>query len=292
MPYFTPPSTGVQGGAPIPQAGGAPGNGVDIHYTYTTAPADNPDAETIVFGHGLLFSHWMYEPQIAALREKYRCIAVDWRGQGKSTAPASGYDMDTLTDDVIGLIESLSVAPVHYVGLSMGGFVGMRLAARRPDLVRTLTLLDTSAGPEPAENKGKYRLLARIYRIVGLKPLRGQVAPIMFAPSSLQDPEFKPVIDTWLDKLGKVKRSGTKKAIYGVIDRKPVLDELGDITAPTLVIVGEDDAATPVEKSQTIHEHIAGSRLEIIPECGHSATLEKPDEVTALIAGHLAAHSS
>ena len=55
--------------------------------------------------------------------------------------------MDTLTDDAVALIESLGVAPVHYVGLSMGGFVGQRIAARRPELIRTLSLLDTSAGP-------------------------------------------------------------------------------------------------------------------------------------------------
>ena len=71
----------------------------------------------------------MFRAQIAALREDYRCIALDWRGQGDSPPTDSGFDMDTLSLDAIALIEELVGAPVHYVGLSMGGFVGQRIAA-------------------------------------------------------------------------------------------------------------------------------------------------------------------
>src|SRR4051794_6302530 len=113
-------------------------NGVPIAYTDSGAPADRPDAATIVFGHGLLFSGWQFHEQIEALNDRYRCVTVDWRGQGDTPPTADGYDMDTLTGDAIGLIEQLGVAPVHYVGLSMGGFVGQRIAARRGELLRTL----------------------------------------------------------------------------------------------------------------------------------------------------------
>ncbi len=128
----------------------------------------------MVFGHGLLFSGDMFEPQIERLRSSFRCVTIDWRGQGKTPATPDGYDMDTLSLDAAAVIESLDVGPVHYVGLSMGGFVGMRLAARRPDLIRSLTLLDTSAGPEDPEKVKQYRLLASIYRWVGIKPLRAE----------------------------------------------------------------------------------------------------------------------
>src|SRR4051794_20480728 len=116
-------------------------DGVPIAYTDSGAPSERPDAPTIVFGHGLLFSGWMFRAQVEALRGEFRCVTIDWRGQGETPATADGYDMDTLTRDAIGLIEQLGIAPVHYVGLSMGGFVGLHIAVRRSELLRTLTLL-------------------------------------------------------------------------------------------------------------------------------------------------------
>lgn len=254
-----------------------------IHYADTGAPPEKPEAPTIVFGHGLLFSGWMFEPQVRALAHEFRCVTVDWRGQGASNAPAGDFDMDTLSLDAVALIEHLGVGAVHYAGVSMGGFVGMRLAARRPELIRSLTLLDTSAGPEDPEKVSRYRLLARVYRLTGIKPVKKQVLPIMFAPSSLADPAFATVIDEWVTRLAKVKRSSTAKAVYGVADRDPIDGELGAITAPTLVVVGDQDAATPVHKAEFIADRIAGARLEIVEGCGHSSTLEQPDEINRLI---------
>lgn len=265
-------------------------NGVRLHVEDTGQPPGSPDAPTIVFGHGLLFSGLMFQHQVAHLRDRYRCVTIDWRGQGRSPEASGGYDMDTLHDDTVALVESLGTGPVHYVGLSMGGFVGIRLAARRPDLVRSLTLLDTSAGPEDPEKVSRYRLLARIYRVIGMKPLTGQVAPIMFGPTFLADPASQDAVGEWLRVLRGVRRRGMQQAIYGVTDREPVVDLLGSITAPTLVVVGEDDVATPVAKSQVLHHGIAGSRLEVVPQCGHSSTIEAPDRLADLIEAHVAAH--
>lgn len=258
------------------------GNAV-IHYTDTGAPPGRPDAETVFFGHGLLFSGWMFEPQIAALRGDYRCVAIDWRGQGRSAAVSDGYDMDNLAADAATLIEQLSLAPVHYVGLSMGGFVGQRIAARQPDLVRSLTLLDTSAGPEDPDKAGQYKLLSAIYRVTGIGPLRKKVFPLMFGPAFLNDPASAPLLAEWERRLGQCRRSGVSKAVRGVADRAGVESEIGSITVPTLVAVGADDAATPVAKSHRIAEQIPGARLEVVPNSGHTSTLEQPEVVTRLI---------
>lgn len=158
-------------------------DGATIHYTDTGIPTDRPQAATIFFGHGLLFGGWMFGPQIAALKSDYRCVAVDWRGQGASSAPGGGYDMDTLAADAMALISDLGVGPVHYVGLSMGGFIGQRIAARHSALVRSLTLLDTSAGPEDPDKVSQYKLMATAYRFVGIGPLRNRVLPLMFGPT-------------------------------------------------------------------------------------------------------------
>ena len=191
--------------------------------------------------------------------------------------------MDTLTEDAVALINELGVDKVHYVGLSMGGFVGMRIGARHPELLRSLTLLDTSAMPEDKENVSSYRTLARAYRIIGIKPIAKKVYPIMFGSKSLSDPAMKPVVAEWISQLSRVNRSGMVKAIYGVVDRKGVEDELSNIKTPTLVVVGAEDAATPVHKSQAIAGRIGGARFEVVADAGHSSTLEKPAEITKLI---------
>ncbi|MFF0386343.1 alpha/beta fold hydrolase [Streptomyces sp. NPDC004286] len=263
-------------------------NGAAIAYTDTGAPPGKPDAPAVVFGHGLLFSGWMFHPQIEVLREHYRCVTVDWRGQGDTPATPSGYDMDTLTADAVALIGHLGLGPVHWVGLSMGGFVGQRIAARHGELLRSLTLLDTSADDEHADKAGEYRLLARVYRFTGVGPVLGKVKAAMFGPDFLADPASEPVIDEWVRRLRRCQRAGIRKAVLGVIDRAPVQAELGRVSVPTLVAVGADDVATPLADAERVAAAIEGARLEVVPGAGHSSTLEQPAALTALIGDFLA----
>ncbi len=263
-------------------------NGADVHYSDTGAPPGKPDAPTVVFGHGLLFSGWMFSHQVEALEDDYRCVTIDWRSQGGSPAARDGHDMDTLLGDLMGLLDELGLGPVHYVGLSMGGFVGMRLAARHPERVLSLVLLDTSAGPEDPENVPRHKLLANIYRFTGPRPLRKQVEPLMFSAVSLDDAVVRARIDEWIGWLKKVDRAGLRRAIYGVFERVGIADEIGGIRARTLVVVGADDASTPPVKSEAIAAGIDGAKLEIVPDCGHSSTVEQPEILTRLIREHLA----
>ncbi len=262
-------------------------NGVQVNIEDTGAPPGLPDAPTLVLGHGLLFSTTMWRHQVESLRSTYRCVSVDWRGQG-ATPPAGDFDMDTLYGDLVGVIEHLDVGPVHYAGLSMGGFVGQRLAARRPDLVRSLILIDTSAGPEDPDKVKKYRLLGAVFGLLGFKPLVGQVAPIMFTPAFLQTPQGKEVLRIWTSELVRQQRRGVKKAVLGVVDRQPVLGELDSIKAPTLVIVGTEDPATPVAKAEVIAAAIPDARLEKVDGVGHVSSLERPNAISALMADFLA----
>ena len=267
-------------------------NGATIAYTDSGRPKGRPTAETIVFGHGLLFSGWMFTAQIEALQNTYRCVAIDWRGQGASPKVRTDYDMDTLSLDAIALIEHLHVAPVHYVGLSMGGFIGQRIAARRPELVRSLTLLDTSAERESVPNFIQDMALANIYRLLGMGPLRSQVEKVMFGPTFRNDPKSKAIVDEWLGLLAACDRGAIRSAVMGVITRKGVLDEIGNIAAPTLVIAGADDVPTPVSRSRTIVGAIKDARLEIVPHSGHSSTIEQPDAVSALLTEFIGQHSN
>jgi pimeloyl-ACP methyl ester carboxylesterase len=266
-------------------------HGAAIHYTDTGPPGDRPEAATVFFGHGLLFGAWMFHQQIAALRGQFRCVAIDWRGQGESSPSDRGYDMDTLTDDALALIGSLGVAPVHYVGLSMGGFVGLRIAARRGEVLCSLVLLDTSAGPEDPDKARRYKVMAAIYRMTGIRPLAGAVARIMFGPLFLAEPSHKPVLDEWLDRLRRSRRSAISEAVLAVANRESVEHELAAINVPCLVIVGADDAAIPPIHAERIAAGISGARLEKIPDCGHSSTLEQPTFITNVLREFLSHHS-
>ena len=262
-------------------------NGADVHYTDSGVPPGRPDAATVVFGHGLLFSGWMFSHQVEALEDQYRCVTIDWRSQGKSPAARDGHDMDTLTLDLVALLDELGLGGVHYVGLSMGGYVGMRFAARYPDRLLSLVLLDTDAGPEDPEVRGKYRMLANVYRFIGPGPIRKQIVPIMFGPTFRDDPSGQAAIDRWLTLLKKNNKAGIRRAVLGVTERPPVVDEIGGIRTRTLVAVGADDVATVPAKSEAIAAGIDGAKLEIVPDAGHSSTIEQPEVLTRLIREHI-----
>ncbi len=147
----------------------------DCNYYYETH-GDPLAKETIVFSHGLLWSGKMFWKQVEYLKTRYKIITYDHRGQGKSSVTANGYDMDQLYLDAVALIENLHLGKVHFAGLSMGGFVGLRLASRRPDLLRSLILMETSAQKEPGTFK--YSTLVNIVKIFGARIVTGPVMNI------------------------------------------------------------------------------------------------------------------
>jgi pimeloyl-ACP methyl ester carboxylesterase len=250
-------------------------NGTNIFYEETGS-----GPETIVFSHGLLMSGEMFSSQVDAFKESYRCICYDHRGQSRSGITDSGYDMDTLTGDAAALIRELGCAPCHFAGLSMGGFVGMRLAISHPELLKSLVLLDTTADPEPEQNKGPYRRLAFIGRWLSFRLAIKPLMKIMFGRSFLEDPDRAAVRTKWKNHLLGLNRTGTSRAAHGVIDRKGVYDRLSEIKTPTLIVVGKEDVATPPVKSQRMHDAIAGSVYRELPRGGHSSTIEEPEAVT------------
>lgn len=253
-------------------------NGARIHFDDTGGKGD-----PILFSHGLLFSGDMFEAQVACFRDRYRCITFDHRGQGQSGVTQGGYDIETLTADAAALIGHLGIAPCHFVGLSMGGFVGMRLAAEGAGLLRTLTLLETSADPEPAENAPKYRALNFVARWIGLWAVIGRVMPIMFGQTFLNAPTRKAERQRWAKAITGNHRIGITRAVMGVIDRNGCADMLGRIDIPVGIGVGDEDVATVPEKSERMHRAIKGSELVVFKGAGHSSSIETPDQVCALV---------
>lgn len=256
-------------------------NGASIHYQEQGA------GPAVVFAHGVLWSGRMFDAQVAALQGRFRTITFDFRGQGQSEVTDSGYDMDTLAEDAAALIEKLGAAPCHFVGLSMGGFVGMRLAARRPELIRSLVLLETAADTEPARNLPKYKALRFVARWLGLRPVAGEAMKSMFGRKFLEDPARAALRREMRARLLGNDRIGIVRAFGGVLTREGVEDELGKIRVPTLVILGDQDQAIARERAERMHELIAGSRFVIVPGAGHTSTVEEPDAINALLAEFL-----
>jgi 3-oxoadipate enol-lactonase len=253
-------------------------NGVEMHVEDTGG-----SGQAVVFSHGLLWSTKMWKFQVEALRGRFRCIAFDHRGQGQSEISKDGYDMDTLTLDAAALIEELGVAPVHFVGLSMGGFVGMRLGARRPELLRSVALVETAPDGEPSLNVPKYKIMSALSTVVGLKPFASTVMKIMFGRSFLNDPAKTAIRDEMRDQMVGLRIPGMRKALDGVIARKPFNEK---VRVPAVVISGDEDVAVTPARSRKLLQLIPGARFVTIPKAGHTSSIENPDAVTAALLEH------
>jgi pimeloyl-ACP methyl ester carboxylesterase len=254
-------------------------NGCDLYYE----DSGGHDKPVLMLSHGLLWSTALFQHQVEDLSDRYRVICYDHRGQGRSAVPKGrSITIEACYRDAVALIEALNVGPCHFGGLSMGGFVAMRLAARRPDLLRSCVLIETSADPEPAENVDSYRRLNLVARWIGLRLVAAKVMPIMFGRTFMTDPERAPERTLWRGRMVANRRT-IYKAVNGVIERAGVYHELRQITTPTLIIVGDEDVATKPDRSERMHAAIQGSKLVVIPGAGHSSSAEEPVAVNAAL---------
>jgi pimeloyl-ACP methyl ester carboxylesterase len=257
-------------------------NGVELHYEERGAGVP------IVFSHGLLWSGRMFEAQVEALAGRYRCITYDHRGQGQSPrSPTLPYSIDQLADDAAALIESLGAAPCHFVGLSMGGFVGMRLALYKPELLRSLTLIESAGDCEPRLNIPKYRAMSLVAQLVGVGVLLRPVMRIMFGSAFLRDSQRAGLRARQEAQLRGIDVPGMIAALDSVIMRRPLISELPRIKTRTLILHGEDDRAIVPARARATAAAIPHARLQMIPRAGHTSSVEEPAEVTRALAQFL-----
>lgn len=254
-------------------------NGVSLYYEI-----HGKGKETIIFSHGLLFNNTMFQYQIDFFKNRYRCIAYDHRGQGKSERTKQGYDMDNLTQDCIGLMDALSIDSCHFVGLAMGSFVGMRLAARHPHRIRSLVLLGTSAN---ADNQAsKFKVMAWMVRLFGVKSVVKKLISILFGQKFLKDTNRRKELMYWYAYMENHKKSILRAAL-GVINRKGISHELPLIQAPTLIVSGDQDIAIQPIYAQQVHKKIPQSQFILIGGAGHSLVIEEPEQMNQALEGFL-----
>jgi pimeloyl-ACP methyl ester carboxylesterase len=249
-------------------------NGVNLFYKESGS-----GSETIVFSHGLLMDHTMFEPQRAAFEKQYRVIAYDHRAQGQSEDIGRGYDMSTIADDAALLIRALKAAPCHFAGLSMGGFAGMRVAAHHPELIRTLTLMNTTATREKLPNRLRYNFLAQMVKIIGPAPFMPIAVKELFGQTTRKSAERRDMLEQWTAKL-RARPRNIARSLSAVMNRRGFRAvEMAAIRCPTLIITGEDDTAQPPRNSASLIAGISGARHVNIPGAGHSSSLETPEAV-------------
>jgi 3-oxoadipate enol-lactonase len=252
-----------------------------LHYTVTgTGP------QTIVFVHGLMLASPSWHHQVAHLSQTHRVITFDLRGQAASQKTREGLDLDSLAEDTARLIEALAPEGAHVVGFSMGSFVAMRVAARNPGLVHTLTLIGPSGEAEAPENRWRYKALIGLVSVFGPRIALGPMMKILFGDSFLADPARTPVLDHWRGYLRALPRSLARAAAASA-RRGAITGELAAISAPTLAISGSEDRPISPAHARRVADAIPGAVFLPVEGAGHAVMLERPDLVNAALLMHI-----
>jgi 3-oxoadipate enol-lactonase len=253
-------------------------NAVELHVEQSGPPG----APAVLLGSSLGTTLEMWSPVLPGLADRWRIVRFDHRGHGRSPIPEGPYDMADLGGDVLALLDRLGVSRASYVGVSLGGMVGLWLAAHAPARIDRLVCVCSSAYLPPAEN---WAARAASVREAGsVAAIADAVLARWFTPSYAQR---HPEVIAWMGAMLRETPPEGYAACCGAIERMDLRDDLAQITAPTLAIGAAEDPSIPPEHSQAIAAGVPGARLEIVPHGAHLAAIERAQEVTALIERHL-----
>jgi 3-oxoadipate enol-lactonase len=255
-------------------------NGISINYTLD-GPASAP---VVTLSHSLATNFSMWDPQIPALASRYRVLRYDTRGHGGTDAPEGAYSLDQLAEDARALLQALGIGRTHFVGLSMGGFIGQILALEYPRMLQSLVLCDTTSRV-PADAKPMWDERMRVARSQGMEPhVEPTISRWFTAPFREQRPDVVTPVRAMIRATQPAGYIGCCHAIAAL----DLTDRLRAISVPTLVIVGEEDSGTPVAAARTIHERIKGSELVILKSASHLSNVEQPEAFNQAVTGFLA----
>jgi 3-oxoadipate enol-lactonase len=227
----------------------------------------------------------MWAPQREELSGDRRVITLDTRGHGGSSVPDGPYTVEELADDVLETLDDLGVERAAFAGVSLGGAMSQAIALRAPDRVASLALLCTSAR---FANLDVYRERATTVRGQGTEAIADGVVARWFTD------DFADRAAETVARMRAMIAATPPEGYAGCCEAIAAWDsraDLGRITAPTLVISGAEDPATPPEHGRALADGIRDARFEVVADAAHLASYQRPDVVTGLLAGHLKSSS-
>jgi 3-oxoadipate enol-lactonase len=248
---------------------------------------DGPDgAPVLVLANPIGTTRAIWAAQVPALREHFQLLRFELRGHGgpgaRSAAPPGPYSIAELGTDVLGLMRDHGVAAAAYCGISLGGMIGLWLAANAPDRISSLVVCCAAITPMPSRQAWLDR--AALVRSAGMTALSEMVPPRWFTADFIaREPAAVSAVMDMLLGTDPQGYAGCADAIAD-LDLAPVL---GAIKAPTLVLAGAEDQAAPPWQGARTALGIAGSRLRVIRGTSHLAPYQTPGPITAAILGHL-----
>ena len=235
------------------------------------------DAPVIAFSNSIGTTLEMWDAQAAALAPRFRVLRYDTRGHGRSPVVDGTTSIEDLADDLAGLLAALGIARAHVVGLSLGGMTAQMLAVRRPDLVDRLVLMATAA-----HLPGDWPERAALVRSRGMAAIVDAVTSRWFTPGFRGDPAVLALRErfTAIDPAGYAACC----LAIGAMDLRPLLPR---ITAPTLIVMGADDPATPPAMGETMRALIPDAELTVLPRAAHIPAIEQAARVNGLLTAFL-----
>ena len=248
---------------------------------------DGPDgAPPLVLGSSLGLTTWLWGPQLPELAARFRVVRYDHPGHGDSPPPDGPVSLDDLGAGVVALLDRLGIGRCHYAGVSIGGMVGLWLAANHPERIDRLAVCCSSPHMPPPE---LWTGRAAAVRAGGMTAISQTVTGRWFTPAfRARHPETVAETVAVLEQAAPEAYAACCE-LLAAMDLRPAL---GRITAPTLVIAGaEDPAAPPGQHARVIAEHVPDARLEVLPDAAHLVNLEQPAAVTKLLLDHFGAGS-
>ncbi|MBW2279532.1 MAG: alpha/beta fold hydrolase [Deltaproteobacteria bacterium] len=239
------------------------------HIYYEDSGGDGP---AVIFSHGFLMDHTMFDPQVEALAPEFRCIRWDERGFGRTEAKGPFTYWDS-ADDCIGLLDHLGVEQAVLAGMSQGGFLSLRAALSHASRVRGLVLIDTQAGVDSAEALAGYRgMIDHWVGDAALEPVAQVVAGLILGTPELEG--------EWMAVWNQRDRKSLAYPGACLLERDDIVPRLGEIRCPALVVHGSEDQAIELALGQALADGLADCRgLVVVPGAAHAPNLSHPDKV-------------
>jgi 3-oxoadipate enol-lactonase len=244
----------------------------NIEMAYTDVGAGRP----VVLIHGYPFNRSLWNEQIEVLSQNHRVIAPDLRGFGESEASDGTATMNRMAQDVALLLNHLGIARATIAGLSMGGYVALAFYKQLSSRVRALILADTRAQADTAEAKQTRAQQAEKALSEGMAGIADAMLPKLLTPETVS--KHPDIVKRVRDMMLKTKPEGAAAALRGMAERDDLTSLLSKISVPTLILVGAEDAITPVADSEKMNQAIADSRLVVLENAGHVSNLERTEQ--------------